>query len=278
MLYNEYSKNQDAIRELKNFLLEGFLDRSPLRELEKKNLRNLAALSLGRIYYEEKDFQRSVFFYRQVEKDSLHYYDALFEQAWPLFMFGKPNHALGALYSLQTPFFDNRYNPESSILKSIIYFWICHYDQSRNSLATFLDKHQRTSKVINTFAKKGALTPATAFKVFLARINGQKIKEIPDDVLAYVVDQPSLYSHRNQLAAVLEEKQKLLKNGLFGKQANTQMLKKKLNIWIKALKKEIGLQVINELQVLSLKFEEHMRQAKFLYIELLMGRIKKTSW
>ena len=36
MLYNEYSKNQDAIRELKNFLLEGFLDRSPLRELEKK--------------------------------------------------------------------------------------------------------------------------------------------------------------------------------------------------------------------------------------------------
>jgi hypothetical protein len=275
ILLNQYSKNNAAVRELKNFLLKGFLDRAPLRSSEKKNLRNLAALALGRIYYEKEDFARSIFFYRQVDKDSLQYYDALFEQSWSLFMHGNPNHALGSLYSLQTPFFDEKYNPESSILKAIIYFWICHYDKSRNALADFLEKHQHTSKVITRFANNKSLTPSLAFKVFEARINGQKVKEIPSDVLAYVIDQPTLYSSRDQLAAVVEEKQRLSKKGIFGSKKYSKPLHSKLDTWIKSLKKEIGNQVIAELKLLSNKFTEHMKQAKFLYIELLMSETKK---
>ena len=274
MLLNQYSKNDLAIRELKKFLYPGFLDRAPLKKSEKENLKNLSALALGRIYYEKSEFLKSIYYYRTVEKDSLQYYDALFEQSWALFMNGNPNHALGALYSLSTPFFSDRYNPESSILKAIIYFWICHYDKSKNALADFLEKHQSTIKLIERFANNKSLTPEIAFKVFKARINGQKVSEIPSDVLGYVVDQPTLFAPRDQLAAVLEEKQNLDKNGIFGiKKAKT--LSKNLGVWINSLEKEIGSLVIAELKELSVRFADHMKQAKFLYIELLMSEAKQ---
>ena len=275
ILLSQYSKNKPAIRELKNFLYEGFLDRAPLKKIENKNLKNLAALALGRIYYEEKDFKKSIYFFRQVEKDSLQYYEALFEQSWALFMNGNSNHALGSLYSMSTPFFSDKYNPESSILKAIIYFWICHYDRSRNALADFLEKHQETSKIIKRFTSNKSLNPNLAFKLFKASIDGKKVSEIPSDVLTFVIEQPSLYAARDQLAAVLEEKNKLLKDGIFGSSKNIPILNKQLNKWIKSLKLSIGKSVIKELKELSKKFNQQMKQAKFLYVELLMSETKQ---
>lgn len=276
MLLNSYNQNESAIKELKSFTYAGFLDRSPLKNSEKMHLQNLANLALGRIYYEVEDFKRSIFFYRQVEKNSIHYYDALFEQSWALFMNGNPNHALGSLYSLATPFFDDKYNPESSILKAIIYFWICNYDKSRNALADFLEKHQDTITLINRFASDKSLTPSTAFKIFEARINDRKVKEIPSDVLAYVVDQPSLSSPRDQLATLLEEKSLLNKKGIFGSGVNISILNQKLDGLIVALKNEIGNNLIAELNELSKKFTFQLKQAKFLYVELLMSETKKS--
>lgn len=275
MLLNKYDKNETAISELRALTIPGLLKRAKLSKEERKSLKNLANLALGRIYYEEEKFLKSIYYFRQVEKDSAYYYDALFEQAWALFMNGNPNHALGSLYSLQTPFFNDRYNPESSILKAIIFFWICNYSSSRNALADFLEKHQNTSEIVKRLNGEKGLSPKKAFKLFEARISGKTVKEVPSDVLAYVADQPSLSSSREQLASLLEEKNLLLKNGIFGSRNNISPLVRKLDTLIEFHKKEIGKRLIAEFESLEGKFETLMKQAKFLYVELLMSETKE---
>lgn len=275
ILYNQYAKNKAAIRELKNFLLPGFLDRAPLTTVEKKRLKNLAALALGRIFYEEQNYKRSVYYYRKVEKDSIQYPDALFEQAWALFMNNSPNHALGSLYSLQTPFFDKKYNPETSMLQAIIYFGMCNYDQSRNALADFLEKHQNTDGLLKKFTNNKTLSPKMGYKVFAAGVSGVPVKEIPNDVLSFVLEQPTLHSPRDQLATLIEEQRKLETKGIFGKTVMYKGLDRMIQSSINKLKLEIGTIVIAELQELSKKFSKQMKQAKFLYVELLMSETKE---
>jgi hypothetical protein len=275
ILFNQYSKNKAAIRELKTFLLPGFLDRAPLSSTEKKRLKNLAALALGRIFYEEENYKRSIYYYRKVDKDSIQYPDALFEQSWSLFMNGNPNHALGSLYSLQTPFFDQKYNPETSMLQAIIYFGMCNYDQSRNALADFLEKHQNTIGLLNKFTNNKTLSPKMGYKVFAAGVTSAPVKEIPNDVLSFVLDQPTLHSPRDQLATLIEEQRKLEMNGVFGQTVMYKGLDKMIQSRINKLKISIGEIVIAELRELSKKFSKQMKQAKFLYVELLMSETKE---
>lgn len=105
-----------------------------------ENLFDLSYLALGRINYEQKDFQDAFTAYRLVRKDSPYFYEALFEQAWAFFMAGYPNQALGALHGAESPFFSKKFNPEVSILKSSIYYWMCLYEDSKVGLREFLEK------------------------------------------------------------------------------------------------------------------------------------------
>jgi len=110
---------------------------------------DLAALALGRLYYELQAFSRAITAYRLVTKWSSVWHEALFESSWAYFMAGNPQKALGNLHSVHSPFFDRYFNPESYLLKAIIFYSFCWYGDADKSVTDFLQRYTTLSAYIS---------------------------------------------------------------------------------------------------------------------------------
>jgi tetratricopeptide (TPR) repeat protein len=245
-------------------------------ERVKVKLRSELWLNLARLYYDTSKFELSIQAYRNVERTTPFYSDALFEQSWALFMAGYPNHALGSLYSLSTPWYSARYKPEADMLESIIYFWLCDYNESRVSLAKFLTKHQSTIKGLDSFLSKKNTSSKDAWDIFENFTTGVSSESIGIDrnLLAEAIYQESLVPFREHLAGLFEEKKKLLSRGVNSSKM-TDNVAKVLDAQIEIAKLNLGEQLIRELTVLHQDFIRLRDHAELLYVELLTSEKDK---
>ena len=247
---------------------------SRLEREEKDLMVNYAHLALARLYYEQGKFLPAAIHYRKIEKDSFLYYDALFEQSWALFMGGRPKHALGSLYGVHSPYFKDRYNPESRILESMIYFWMCRYDEARNSLADFAEMHSATVEGLTSFLDRQRLTPEASYQLFENLISGvsSAAMGVSRKVLKTAAERDGMLLIRSQYAAVLEEYDLLKRRGVFGLKKSDELQETKLEELSVNIRRQIGELFLGELNYLSEHFTDLYTQAQFLYLELLMGQ------
>ncbi|MGF1510384.1 MAG: tol-pal system YbgF family protein [Myxococcota bacterium] len=127
-----------AIRIFDN--IQSLLQRS--NEEEDEKLVRLAILGKARAYYSQGDFDRSVRAYESVPRFSDDWFDALYESGWAYFQTGQFGRALGAVHSVHSPYFDERFRPESFVLKATTYFQVCHFDRVRKTLDDFFRTHE----------------------------------------------------------------------------------------------------------------------------------------
>lgn len=123
-------------------------------------VREQSNLNIARVNYETKRFRSAIQAYAQIPRNSDNWLQALFEAAWTFFMMQKHNNTLGTIHTLHSPFFENRFFPESYILQAITFLRLCRFPQVKASLARFkgrykgvfddlrrlLDQHQSNSK------------------------------------------------------------------------------------------------------------------------------------
>ncbi|MBN1962109.1 MAG: hypothetical protein JW841_14300 [Deltaproteobacteria bacterium] len=115
-------------------------------------LRELAFLSLARIHYGHKQFNKSVYYYDQIDRDSENWLTALFETSWAYYQRGDFEKALGNLLTLHSPFFEREYFPESQLVKAIIYFEACRYGETRDIIDKFIERFTLVMKAIEKIA------------------------------------------------------------------------------------------------------------------------------
>jgi hypothetical protein len=108
----------------------------PRRSIQR--IRDLSVVNIARILYEQSQFRESLAYYRSADQDSYFFYESISEQGWSFFMAGYPARALGAAYAATSPFFSDRFNPDVYFLISTLYFWMCHYDYSKQALTAFI--------------------------------------------------------------------------------------------------------------------------------------------
>lgn len=116
-------------------------------------LREMAFLSLARIHYGYKQFNRSVYYYDRISRDSQNWLTALFEASWAYYRRGDFEKALGNLLTLHSPFFEREYFPESKIVKAIIYFEACRYEETRDIVDGFLGRYTEVMEEIERIAE-----------------------------------------------------------------------------------------------------------------------------
>ncbi len=116
-------------------------------------LRELAFLSLARIHYGYKQFNRSVYYYDLIDRDSENWLTALFEASWAYYRRGDFEKALGNLLTLHSPFFEREYFPESQLVKAIIYFEACRYPETREITDKFIQRFTQVMKAIQSIAE-----------------------------------------------------------------------------------------------------------------------------
>lgn len=122
-------------------IVDKFEDELFLSDEEERYL-NLAYLSLARIYYTTKHFASAMEAWDRIPISSEYWVDSVFEKAWAYYMVEDLPRALGNIHTINSPFFEAQYYPESLVLKAVIYFTLCQYDYAQQTVEAFVNEYQ----------------------------------------------------------------------------------------------------------------------------------------
>lgn len=97
----------------------------------------LANLSLGRVFYSAGQYPQSIKYFEKLEQKSPDWVESLFEASWSYFQVDGDSKALGNIHSVNSPFFEQEFYPETYVLKAVIYFNRCNYEQANEAIEEF---------------------------------------------------------------------------------------------------------------------------------------------
>ncbi|MBC7659674.1 MAG: hypothetical protein H7249_08190 [Chitinophagaceae bacterium] len=274
MMAIQANKSQEAESYLNAILNPTSQGLSDIRRSELLEMTNYAHMALGRLNYQDQKFIESAREFRQVRRSSSLFYEALFEQSWSLFMSGSLKHALGTLYAVNAPYFRDHFNPEAKVLESMIYYWMCRYDDSRAVLAEFADGNREAIDSLGVWLDRQRLTPETSYQLFENLVTGVSAESIgiPIKVLNTAAESDVMLLVRDQYASLIEELTQLDTYGIYGQKTGYELYKDQLLKRADTRRNEIGRLFLEELHGLKEHFEELYSQSQFLYLELLMSQ------
>lgn len=110
-------------------------------------------MGIARVYYQKKAWDKSIEFYRRIPRDSEMWHDALFEMSWAQMRSSRFRSVLSNFHSLHSPFYEDFYLPESVLLRSIVYLYICQYDEMEKTIGLFDRVYLPVLRNIATFIK-----------------------------------------------------------------------------------------------------------------------------
>ncbi len=118
------------------------------------NYRELAQLQMARIFYSTQQFDTSIRYFEKLDQNNIDWAESLFEASWAYFMKTLNSKALGNIHTLNAPYFENQFFPESLLLKSVIYYKYCLYDQAEEAIQDYNDKYTPLRKNLEEIVKK----------------------------------------------------------------------------------------------------------------------------
>lgn len=120
-------------------ILENLEKKLEKDSLGNKDLKTLVSLTLARLYFNQSEYKLAYQHYLKVPKTHNLWIEALTEQGWTQLALGDYDGAIGNMYSLQSPYFQSVYKPETYVIRTIGYLNICQYGDAYGSL-THLEK------------------------------------------------------------------------------------------------------------------------------------------
>lgn len=158
---------------------------------DKDRMRDLAHLSMARTFYsasvrldesgipriDPKKLSAAVNFWNRVDVASEYWLDALFEQSWAYFMAGDYPHALGNIHTIESPYFPNSFYPEAEVLKAVVAFTICQYEDATTIVARMKKRYEPIKKELEgILAKYEGDESGQQFFKFLREVQDDKAK------------------------------------------------------------------------------------------------------
>jgi hypothetical protein len=164
--YVQLRKSVPAVRAFQR-IVDG-IDKGLEGVEDEDRMRDLANLSMARTFYsasirldqnnvpkiDDKKLNAAVRYWNQVDTGSEYWLDALFEQSWAYFMAGDFPRALGNIHTIQSPYFPRAFYPEADIVRAVIYFTICQYDDATSLVAKFQKKYEPIEKELKAVLKR----------------------------------------------------------------------------------------------------------------------------
>jgi len=231
-----------------------------------------ALMGLARVLYQGRQFESSIKVYRSIPRDTPYFYDSLLENSWNYLRSGKFRSALSNFQSLHSPFYQDRYQPESLILRSFVYLYICKYYEMEKVLDFFNAIYKPVYESINKSLKWGG----SYTDYVKSALNFQKNKEmgislsdgsdLPSVVMDRIMKNAKFNSKILYLIKLKEEKETLSnlppewKADRVGRNAS-YIINRRIETVQKAAGKEVRatlLQMREELKKLNLS-EEYLR-------------------
>jgi SepF-like predicted cell division protein (DUF552 family) len=187
-------RSSPAVQSFQRIL--GAIEEGDVPSEDEARFRDLAYLSMARTFYsasikvdentnqptvDQTRLSAAVKYWNKVDVASEYWLDALFEESWAYFMAGDYSHALGNIHTIQAPYFPQAYYPEADVLKAVIYFSNCQYDDALTIVAKFRGQFQpikeELTRILDRF-KKGSNQEEEFYK-FLKDVRDDKARLNP---------------------------------------------------------------------------------------------------
>jgi len=119
-------------------ILEIARERPPQYKADEiQRYEELAVLQMARVFYSTQDFDKAIRYYEKLEQNSPEWTNSLFEASWAYFLKTNNPKALGNIHTLNAPYFEDQFFPESVLLKSVIYYKYCQYDRALEAVGEY---------------------------------------------------------------------------------------------------------------------------------------------
>ncbi len=235
----------------------------------------------ARALYQMKKWDEAIAAYREVPRDTEAWHETLFESSWAMLRSGRFRSAISNFQSLHSAFYEDFYLPESLLLRSIVYLYICKYDEMEKVLNLFGKIYKPVYKDIDTLVKSSG-DPISYFNEVVRIIRDYKIKgddidrasyKIPFLVARRIFKEGDFQTSYNYVVKLIEERKRIdampaaWKSSAIGKYSlkvvNTRMLK---------ARQRAGRQVKAHLEDIRAELFDLFEQEGFIRYEMINGR------
>ncbi len=246
-----------------------------------------AQLAIARTHYQAQNWEASIEAYRAIPKDSPMWHDALFEMTWAYLRAAKFRTALSNFQSLHSSFYEDTYLPESLLLRSILYLYICRYDEMDKVLELFQKTYGPVRAKVGQFVLaygKENMPFYTEIEAALAIKNGEKTKQvakIPYSVTRHILNEGDVKRSLNYLERLRSERKLLLKLRSLPRTGFGSYALKVIDNRIRNTKISIGEMVRNHLYDVRSELKDLYQQTEFARAQMLEeqknAQIKKIA-
>ncbi len=125
-----------ALKEILTIAAEPDLAKKYKRE-DVEEFTERAELTMARVFYSTKQYDLAIKYFEKLPQDAPDWVESLFEASWAYYLKKLNSKALGNIHTLNAPYFENEFFPESLILKAQIYFNYCRYDRALDAVNEF---------------------------------------------------------------------------------------------------------------------------------------------
>lgn len=141
------------------------IDAGDIEGVDEDRMRNLAWISLARVYYTAANqgkggqidgtlLGQSVESWTKIDQSSEYWLDSLFESSWAFFLADEYSRALGNVHTLYSPYFEQAFYPEALVLKAVTFFVNCQVDNAEATVAKFHDRYDPVKQELDSVLAK----------------------------------------------------------------------------------------------------------------------------
>jgi hypothetical protein len=147
-------EGRPAVDAFKEILIIGAEKPAQYNSDEIANYNELAQLQMARVFYSTQQFDTSIKYFEKLDQNSADWAESLFEASWAYFMKSLNSKALGNIHTLNAPYFEKQFFPESQLLKAVIYYKYCLYDQAEEAIQEYNEKYGPLQKNLKAIVDK----------------------------------------------------------------------------------------------------------------------------
>lgn len=244
-------------------------------------LKDLSLINIARIYYELEKFDNADVYYQQVDRKSDFWAQSLFERAWTNFMLTRLNNTLGLLLTLRSPYYQNlEYNPESELLRSLTFYYLCEYDEAKRLLLKFEKQYKPMRAELKSFlaeygTDEGRKLADKAFDDYFA--DDHEESRLTKQLLYATLQNRDLNSIVDHLDMMDREISTIDEQKSVWRDSVGAHLKKVIEQDRKRYKMRAGLALISELKRQDRKLADWISQSQIIRFEIVDAERKKLE-
>lgn len=240
-----------------------------------------ALMGMARVYYQQRNWDRALDVYRQVPRDTEAWHDTLFESSWAMLRSGRFRSALSNFHSLHSSYYEDFFIPESLLLRSIVYLYICKYDEMEKVLNLFNQIYRPVYRQIDQ-ALNSTNDPVVYFNEMVRMIRDQKLNDGSTEETRYLI--PFLVGRRimkegdfqtsyNYISRLLEETRRVVEMPAEWRQSAVgQYAQRVLQTRIARARERAGRQIRAHLESIRLELFDLFEQEGFIRFEMINGK------